>query len=44
VIVEIPPDDDPEPWAWAGATWTVTFFGIQPAQAEVREVIDAGPG
>jgi alkanesulfonate monooxygenase SsuD/methylene tetrahydromethanopterin reductase-like flavin-dependent oxidoreductase (luciferase family) len=44
VIVEIPPDDDPEPWARAGATWTVTDFGIQPVQAEVREFIDAGPG
>jgi alkanesulfonate monooxygenase SsuD/methylene tetrahydromethanopterin reductase-like flavin-dependent oxidoreductase (luciferase family) len=44
VIVEIPPDDDPERWARAGATWAVTDFGMQPVQAEVREVIDAGPG
>ena len=44
VIVEIPPDDDPPAWARAGATWAVTDFGMQPVQAEVREVIDAGPG
>ena len=44
VIVEIPPDDDPQAWARAGATWAVTDFGMQPVQAEVREVIDAGPG
>lgn len=43
VIVEIPPDDDPERWARAGATWRVTFFGIEPTQAQVRRVIDAGP-
>jgi alkanesulfonate monooxygenase SsuD/methylene tetrahydromethanopterin reductase-like flavin-dependent oxidoreductase (luciferase family) len=44
VIVEIPPDDDPQSWARAGATWAVTDFGLQPVQAEVREVIEAGPG
>lgn len=43
VVVDIPPGDDPEPWARAGATWTLTDFGMQPTQAEVREVIDAGP-
>jgi alkanesulfonate monooxygenase SsuD/methylene tetrahydromethanopterin reductase-like flavin-dependent oxidoreductase (luciferase family) len=43
VIVEIPPDDDADAWAQAGATWAVTYFGMQPAQAQVREVIDAGP-
>ncbi len=43
VIVGIPPGDDPEPWARAGATWTVTDFGMQPTQAQVRAVIDAGP-
>ena len=44
MIVDIPPGGDPDPWARAGATWTVTDFGTQPTQAEVREVIDAGPG
>ncbi len=44
VIVDISPGDDPDPWAQAGATWTVTDFGMQPTQAEVRDVIDAGPG
>jgi alkanesulfonate monooxygenase SsuD/methylene tetrahydromethanopterin reductase-like flavin-dependent oxidoreductase (luciferase family) len=44
VIVAIPPGDDPVPWERAGATWTVTDFGIQPTTAEVRRVIDAGPG
>jgi alkanesulfonate monooxygenase SsuD/methylene tetrahydromethanopterin reductase-like flavin-dependent oxidoreductase (luciferase family) len=43
VIVGIPPGDDAEPWARAGATWTVTDFGMQPTQAQVRAVIDAGP-
>ena len=42
VVVGIPPGDDVEPWAGAGATWTVTDFGMQPTRAEVREVIDAG--
>jgi alkanesulfonate monooxygenase SsuD/methylene tetrahydromethanopterin reductase-like flavin-dependent oxidoreductase (luciferase family) len=44
VIVEIPPSDDPQAWARAGATWTLTFFGPEPTRAGVREVIDAGPG
>jgi alkanesulfonate monooxygenase SsuD/methylene tetrahydromethanopterin reductase-like flavin-dependent oxidoreductase (luciferase family) len=43
VVVGVPPGDDPEPWARAGATWAVTDFGMQPAQARVREVIAAGP-
>lgn len=43
LIVGITPDDDPAPWAKAGATWTVTDLGKQPTQAEVRAVIDAGP-
>ena len=43
VVVYIKPDSDPGPWARAGATWTVTDFGIQPTVAEVRAVIDAGP-
>lgn len=43
VIVEIPPDDDPQRWARAGATWRVTFFGLEPTRDWVRAVIDAGP-
>jgi hypothetical protein len=43
VVVDIPPGEDPAPWARAGATWTVTDLGMQPTKAEVREVIDAGP-
>jgi hypothetical protein len=43
-LVGIPPGDDPEPWERAGATWTVTDFGMQPTTAEVGNVIDEGPG
>jgi alkanesulfonate monooxygenase SsuD/methylene tetrahydromethanopterin reductase-like flavin-dependent oxidoreductase (luciferase family) len=43
VVVAVPPGEDVQPWARAGATWTVTDFGIQPGRAEVGEVIDAGP-
>jgi alkanesulfonate monooxygenase SsuD/methylene tetrahydromethanopterin reductase-like flavin-dependent oxidoreductase (luciferase family) len=43
VVAGIPPGDDPEPWARAGATWTVTDFGMQPSRGEVRGVIEAGP-
>ena len=31
------------PWEQAGLTWAVTFFGLQPTEAGVRAVIDAGP-
>jgi hypothetical protein len=43
VVVAIPPGQDVKPWARAGATWTVTDFGLQPTRARVREVIDSGP-
>jgi alkanesulfonate monooxygenase SsuD/methylene tetrahydromethanopterin reductase-like flavin-dependent oxidoreductase (luciferase family) len=43
VVVGITPGDDVEPWVRAGATWTVTDFGMQPTRAQVREVIDEGP-
>jgi alkanesulfonate monooxygenase SsuD/methylene tetrahydromethanopterin reductase-like flavin-dependent oxidoreductase (luciferase family) len=43
IIVALPPDEDPEPWASAGATWAVTEFGMQPTEAQVRDVIEAGP-
>ena len=29
--------------SWPGATWALTDFGLQPALARVREVIEAGP-
>ena len=44
VVVDIAPGDDAEPWVRAGATWIVTDFGMQPTEAEVREVIDTGLG
>ena len=34
---------DPGPWERAGATWVLTDFGRQPREAEVREMIEAGP-
>ena len=43
VVVPLAPGADPEPWARAGATWTVTDLGMQPTRAEVRRVIDSGP-
>jgi alkanesulfonate monooxygenase SsuD/methylene tetrahydromethanopterin reductase-like flavin-dependent oxidoreductase (luciferase family) len=43
LIVEIPPSADPDPWVSAGATWVLTACEPQPGEAEVREVIDAGP-
>jgi alkanesulfonate monooxygenase SsuD/methylene tetrahydromethanopterin reductase-like flavin-dependent oxidoreductase (luciferase family) len=43
VVVDLPPSEDPAPWERAGATWVVTDFGMQPSEAGVREVIDAGP-
>lgn len=44
LIAEISAGDDPSPWTAAGATWVLTSFDSQPREAEVREVIDAGPG
>jgi alkanesulfonate monooxygenase SsuD/methylene tetrahydromethanopterin reductase-like flavin-dependent oxidoreductase (luciferase family) len=43
-VVEISPGDDVAAWERAGATWVLTGFGHQPREAEVREVIDSGPG
>lgn len=43
IVVDLPPGDDPRPWADAGATWAVTDFGISPSLAEVRAAIEAGP-
>ena len=44
LITELPPDTDLGPWEQAGLTWALTFFGLQPTEAGVRAVIDAGPG
>ncbi len=44
LITELPPETDLEPWSRAGLTWAVTYFGLQPTEARVRAVIDAGPG
>jgi alkanesulfonate monooxygenase SsuD/methylene tetrahydromethanopterin reductase-like flavin-dependent oxidoreductase (luciferase family) len=43
VIVDLPPDEDPEPWERAGATWAVTDFGLQPTRSSVLAVINRGP-
>jgi hypothetical protein len=43
MVVTLPPGEDVKPWASAGATWTVTDFGLAPTRAEVLEAIDAGP-
>ena len=44
LITELPPETDLGPWEQAGLTWAVTHFGLQPTEAGVRAVIDAGPG
>jgi alkanesulfonate monooxygenase SsuD/methylene tetrahydromethanopterin reductase-like flavin-dependent oxidoreductase (luciferase family) len=44
LITELPPDADLGPWERAGLTWAVTYFGVQPTAADVRAVIEAGPG
>jgi alkanesulfonate monooxygenase SsuD/methylene tetrahydromethanopterin reductase-like flavin-dependent oxidoreductase (luciferase family) len=43
-VVEVPLGDDLGPWEEAGATWVLDGFGMEPREAEVREVIEAGPG
>jgi alkanesulfonate monooxygenase SsuD/methylene tetrahydromethanopterin reductase-like flavin-dependent oxidoreductase (luciferase family) len=42
VITEIPPDDDPQRWADAGATWVVTDFDRAPRESAVRDFIKHG--
>jgi hypothetical protein len=44
LVTELPPDTDLGPWERAGLTWAVTDFGVQPTEAAVRAVIEAGPG
>lgn len=44
LITELAPDTDLGPWERAGLTWALTDFGIQPTEATVQAVIDAGPG
>lgn len=43
LVVDLPPGQDPRPWARAGATWIVTDFGMNPPESQVREFIEAGP-
>lgn len=43
LVVELPPGSDPGEWEEAGASWTLTAFGLQPRREQVREAIDAGP-
>jgi alkanesulfonate monooxygenase SsuD/methylene tetrahydromethanopterin reductase-like flavin-dependent oxidoreductase (luciferase family) len=43
LVVEVDPGADVAPWQAAGATWVLTSFGRQPAAAEVRDAIEAGP-
>ena len=43
LVVEDAPGTDWAPWAAAGATWCLTGFGPQPAEADVRAAIAAGP-
>jgi alkanesulfonate monooxygenase SsuD/methylene tetrahydromethanopterin reductase-like flavin-dependent oxidoreductase (luciferase family) len=42
-IAEISPGAGVGAWEEAGATWVLTGFGAQPREAEVRDVIEAGP-
>jgi hypothetical protein len=42
-VAEVAPGDELAPWETAGATWILTAFGPQPREAEVRQVIEAGP-
>jgi alkanesulfonate monooxygenase SsuD/methylene tetrahydromethanopterin reductase-like flavin-dependent oxidoreductase (luciferase family) len=44
LIVEAGPGEATTPWAEAGATWVLTSFDSQPRAADVRSVIEAGPG
>ena len=44
LVVEVERGADLKPWATAGATWALTAFGREPREADVREVIEAGPG
>lgn len=39
VVVSLAADEDPAPWARAGATWCLTGFGPAPGAAEVRAAI-----
>lgn len=39
LVVEVGVDEDPQPWADAGATWCLTGLGKAPTAARVREAI-----
>lgn len=42
-VIEVSPGDDLGPWEEAGATWVLSGFDPEPHEAEVRELIEAGP-
>jgi hypothetical protein len=42
VITEVPPDDDPQRGADAGASWVVTDFDRAPREPAVRDFIKHG--
>jgi alkanesulfonate monooxygenase SsuD/methylene tetrahydromethanopterin reductase-like flavin-dependent oxidoreductase (luciferase family) len=39
IVIDLPPDQDPRPWADAGATWVVTDLGMQPTRSAVLDAI-----
>lgn len=43
VVTELAPDADLDAWERAGLTWAVTYLGLEPTEAGVNAVIDAGP-
>jgi len=43
LIAEVPPESDMAAWEQAGLTWALSCFDLQPTEAGVRAVIDAGP-
>ena len=43
-VVEIERGEDLVPWEAAGATWVLNGFDSTPREAEVRALIEAGPG
>ncbi|HEV2371084.1 MAG TPA: LLM class flavin-dependent oxidoreductase [Streptosporangiaceae bacterium] len=44
LVTELPLETDLGPWEQAGLTWAVTDFGLEPTEADVLAVIEAGPG
>ena len=42
-VIEVSPGEDLGSWEEAGATWVLNGFDPEPREAEVRELIEAGP-